>query len=84
MVRDPAAAGGVVTKRTQAPMTVLELFVAVKIGMGWDDEKTARWFNTENPNLGGITPTGLWVRRPEKLEAWIVARLDENRRPGDE
>lgn len=44
-----------------------------------DSEKTAQWFNTPNPMLGGIRPMQmLFMGRGEKLKQWINNRLDEN------
>ena len=60
-------------------MTQPELFYAVKAHMGWDDDKTRVWFDTENPHLCYVTPAEFYYFRPEKCERFIINLIKENR-----
>lgn len=46
--------------------------------MGWDEEKVLFWMNTENPNIGGMTPFDLFQRRPSKCVELIYALMRES------
>ena len=59
----------------------LELFGLVKKHMAWDDDKTAFWFDTPNPHIGGVAPRLFWKIRPEKCERWIKSLIEENTPP---
>lgn len=55
-----------------------ELYKLVK-GFFKDDEKTAFWFSTPNPNFGGTTPDMLiFMGRAQRVKEFIVNALDEN------
>lgn len=60
------------------------LLVLAKV-MGFfknDLRKAARWYETENPLLGGISPEQMVrVGRLEKLIKWIEQQLKENEAP---
>lgn len=45
-----------------------------------DDQKTAFWFTTDNPNLGNSAPIDMFKReRGHKVLAWIKSALEENK-----
>jgi len=57
-----------------------ELFQKVALHMGWTADKTATWFKTQNPLLGGMSPLGMFLLgRLHKLEAFIETSIEENK-----
>lgn len=47
--------------------------------MGWGEEKTSIWFETENPLLGGVAPSYFLVTgRIPKLLKFINNLIEEN------
>ncbi len=56
------------------------LYHKVKAHMGWGDEKTVHWFNTDNPILGGMCPDMmLMLGRGEKLSKIINGLIEDTR-----
>lgn len=62
-----------------APKTELEVLV-LKF-FGGDAKKTALWFCTKNPLLGGISPYKMILfGRYDKLLKWAKQQISENQR----
>lgn len=59
-------------------MNFISMFQKVQKWMGWDEEKTLLWFNTDNPLLGGTTPMHqLKMGRAHKVEKFIDGCIEE-------
>ena len=86
MSKDCGACGGrhadsdVCFTKSDSTSELVEAVTLVSEFFQGSDVKTAIWFTTENPHLGGVTPIELFKRwRGHKVLAWIKASLEENK-----
>jgi hypothetical protein len=49
--------------------------IKIKGQLQWEDDKIEKWFSTESPFFGGMTPRQFLELRPEKFDKILTGLL---------